>query len=181
MTKAAHGLSTGDVIHIQNHATNTAANRIARVTVLTSSTFSLQDLDGDDIAGNGIGGGTGYFYTASKIPLCVDFRNAILHVATAGTATLTVKVGASSGKSASSIDSPDFADTQAVANLFDFIQLIDLEDASPLDGDDGVAFAGADAIRKFEANINASRWISCIISAWTQGAVTVTLLLTDNQ
>lgn len=57
---AAHGLMNGDFVHITGHATNTAANGIRRVTVLTATTFSLQTPDtGANVAGVGVGGATG--------------------------------------------------------------------------------------------------------------------------
>lgn len=50
-TSAAHGLSTGDTVRIANHATNTNANGVWTVTVLTSTTFSILEV------GNGAGTG----------------------------------------------------------------------------------------------------------------------------
>lgn len=53
-TSTSHGLSTGDKVAIGYVAGNTAANGVFAVTVLTSTTFSLQDVrEGTDIAGNG--------------------------------------------------------------------------------------------------------------------------------
>ena len=39
ITKASHGLATGDLILIYGHTTNIAANGIRKVTVVSSSTF----------------------------------------------------------------------------------------------------------------------------------------------
>jgi hypothetical protein len=52
-TSAAHGLSTGDTVLIQNHGTNTNANGTHTVTVTGSTTFTIP------VGGNGVGGATG--------------------------------------------------------------------------------------------------------------------------
>jgi hypothetical protein len=59
-TSAPHNLTTGDVVSIQGHQVNTSANRMAVVTVLSATTFSISDyLLGGTVAGVGIGGATG--------------------------------------------------------------------------------------------------------------------------
>jgi len=52
-TSAVHGLTTGDVVEIANHAVNLNANGVWTVTVVTTTTFSIPQ------AGNGTGGATG--------------------------------------------------------------------------------------------------------------------------
>lgn len=56
VTRASHGLTTGDTVVITGHTTNTNANGTWEVNVLTSSTFELTGS-----VGNGVGGGTGTF------------------------------------------------------------------------------------------------------------------------
>jgi len=56
VTKASHGLTTGDTVVCTGHATNTNANGTWEVNVLTSSTFELTGS-----VGNGVGGSTGTF------------------------------------------------------------------------------------------------------------------------
>jgi hypothetical protein len=52
-TSAAHGYTSGDVVEILNHTTNTNANGTWVVTVVSSTTFSIPQ------PGNGTGGATG--------------------------------------------------------------------------------------------------------------------------
>lgn len=70
-TSAAHGYTTGDVVVIGGHATNTAANGTWQVGTTTSTTFQLLTLlDANNSTGNGVGGATGYavdITTASTI------------------------------------------------------------------------------------------------------------------
>lgn len=60
MTKAGHGLVTGDTIIVNGHTTNTNANGVWDVTVL-GDTFTLLNADGTNSVGNGVGGATGTF------------------------------------------------------------------------------------------------------------------------
>lgn len=53
-TSTPHGMATGDVANIRDVSGNTAANGLFFVTVLSTTTFSLQDyIAGSDVAGNG--------------------------------------------------------------------------------------------------------------------------------
>lgn len=56
ITRASHGLTTGDTVVITGHTTNTNANGTWEVNVLTSSTFELVGS-----VGNGVGGASGTF------------------------------------------------------------------------------------------------------------------------
>lgn len=74
ITKAAHGLATGDTAIVNGHTVNTKANGVWTVTQLTVDTFSL-----DGSVGNGVGGATG---TIRK------FTNAVVTLAAACTANV---------------------------------------------------------------------------------------------
>ena len=51
-TSSSHNFSTGDRVLIQGDTSNTTANGIYKVTVLSDDTFSLQDeFTGEDIVG----------------------------------------------------------------------------------------------------------------------------------
>jgi hypothetical protein len=60
MTKAGHGLATGDTIIVNGHTTNTNANGVWDVTV-SGDDFTLLNADGSNSVGNGVGGATGTF------------------------------------------------------------------------------------------------------------------------
>lgn len=86
-----------------------------------------------------------------------------------GDANLTVKFQSSDAENA-----PDFSAAQSVTNEWDYIEIIDTEDGSTVDGDDGIAASNADVYRKFQANIDAARWVNAQVSARSAGEVTVT-------
>lgn len=70
VTTGAHGLATGDRVSIQGHTVNTNANGTYQITVLSTTTFSLQnDTDGADRAGNGVGGADGTIMDLEQITL----------------------------------------------------------------------------------------------------------------
>lgn len=59
-TAVAHGFTTGDIVSITGHVTNTAANGIWAITAASASVFSLTDpITGGNAVGNGVGGATG--------------------------------------------------------------------------------------------------------------------------
>lgn len=107
-----------------------------------------------------------------------DFRNAVISVATDGgaDANLTVKMCGSIEDTA-----PTVTSAQSVTNMYEFIQMIDLEDASSVDGDTGFAVAGADDYRMYELNINALKWLTARVTARSAGEVTVKIRLFNNQ
>jgi hypothetical protein len=51
--------------------------------------------------------------------------------------------------------------------MWDFIEVVDLEDGTAIDGDTGVAVATADDYRLFSANIDGMRWINARVTART--------------
>lgn len=59
LTVTSHGYTTGDTIYVTAHGTNTNANGCWEITVIDANTFSLQNADGSDSVGNGIGGASG--------------------------------------------------------------------------------------------------------------------------
>ena len=59
-TSTAHGFTNGDLVFIDGHATNTAANGFWVITAASGSVFSLTTPAGTNAVGNGVGGATGY-------------------------------------------------------------------------------------------------------------------------
>ena len=107
-----------------------------------------------------------------------DFRTAIITVATDGgaDADLTLKFVGSVDEIA-----PDFSAAQSVTNLYDFIQVVDLEDGSPINGDDGFIVATGDNYKIYEVNINALKYMTARVTARLEGEVTVKVYLVNNQ
>jgi hypothetical protein len=113
----------------------------------------------------------------SKILDVSDFQHIVLSFATdgGGDAALTAKVVGSIEDTA-----PDFTAAQSVANMYDFIQMKDLEDGSSIDGDTGFAVATADDYRLFAVNVDNLKWLAVRITARTQGELTVKAFVSTN-
>ena len=127
-------------------------------------------LDAKAVAGAGI-----------AIP-CEDFRHAIFFVATDGgsDAALTLKFQGSIGKDIGVVNrdtAPAFASAASVTNMWDYIEVIDLESGAAIDGDTGISVATADDYRQLEANINGLKFLCARVTARTEGEVTVLVKL----
>lgn len=99
-----------------------------------------------------------------------DFRHLVVEFITdgGGDAALTVKF-------AGSIEDtmPSFDSAQALANMFDYIEVVDMQNGSAIDGDTGVSVATADDYRIFAVNCDGLKWFNAIVTARTAGEVTV--------
>lgn len=177
VTKATHGLATGDVIIISGHATNIAVNGTWKITVINSSTFKIADINtGVFVNGSGAGAGSGgIMCTAPKMPLVSDFNNAEISITTAGTATLTMKIAGSLGNIDGS--SPNFGATVSASNRYTFLGAYDVSNGSFYDGATGIAVAGTDIAQLFKVNTAGQKFLTVIPTAWTQGSMTIKVML----
>lgn len=184
ITKTAHGYSTGDLIMIQGHSTNVAANGIFKIVVLTSSTFALYDYNTNlPVAGSGAGAGSGgVMVIAPKILYCADWRNIILAIDTSGSFNGTIKLAGSLGKPVSNShgDTPNFGATISASNPYSLMQIIPYDTATPVNGATGITSAGTDLHNTYEVNINALKYFCPLLTAWTAGTITLKGLVSDN-
>mgnify|MGYP003394289385 CR=1 FL=1 len=100
--------------------------------------------------------------------LVSDYETITVSFATANSGSMTVKCAGSLSET-----SPTWTSAQSVSNMYDFIQMVDLNDGSTLDGDTGVVLTGTDDFRQFEINVNGLKWLTFRVTAWAAGNVTV--------
>lgn len=115
-----------------------------------------------------------------KVILVSDFRHKEIVVATAGlTAGHSIEVQV---QGSFEIDQPDFSSAPSIDNLWDFVQCINHEDFSPIDGDTGIIFADSNDVGFFSLNVNGLRWISLKVSAINDptSSVTAKILLSND-
>lgn len=98
-----------------------------------------------------------------------DYRSITFMVATTGSANMTIKFAGSLQE-----DKPDLEAAQSQSNLWDHIEVVDLQDGSAIDGDTGIAFAGTDDVRMFEANVNGLIWFGAHLTARSAGSAEIT-------
>jgi hypothetical protein len=104
--------------------------------------------------------------TGAGVAMLVEnFDHLALTLASDTNATFTVKVQGSH-----SVAEPAWESAQSATNLWDYVQVKDIEDNSAIDGDTGIAFT-VDDVRQFELNCNGLRWINVIVTAYTDGNI----------
>lgn len=97
-----------------------------------------------------------------------DYKILVVSLNTANNANFTIKFQGSILD-----DVPDFSAAQSVANPWDYIEVLDLEDGTAIDGDVGIAAAGVDDHRLFQVNVDGLKWFNATITAYSAGAITV--------
>lgn len=99
--------------------------------------------------------------------LVEDWDTIVVAFATDNNANLTVKAQGSIQE-----EKPDFASAQADDNIWDYVQMKDLEDNSSVDGDTGFAVTGTDDTKQYEVNVSGLRWFTLNVTARSAGDVT---------
>ena len=105
-----------------------------------------------------------------------DFEHITFALAGSNTSVLTVKLQGSLGNTA-----PTFSTAKALGNEWDYVQAVNYEDGSPLDGDTGIVFT-ADDVRQFAADVEGLDFISFEIptAGHTTGSVTPKVVCYSN-
>ena len=124
-----------------------------------------------------------YLHTATSTegssgPICVaGFRHKTLTIASTGISgdSYTVKVQGGIGNAA---EAPDFSAAQSPSNIWDYIQIIDLQNGAAVNGDTGVTMTTND-VRLFAVNVDTLSFVGATISGKTDaddsGKITVIL------
>jgi len=106
--------------------------------------------------------------TATDGAMIAGAENVIVQIVAKNSANGTIKFAGSLAE-----ENPDFSQPATADNPYAFVQVIDLQDGSSIDGNTGVNITG-DGVRLFEVNINALRWLSLNVNV-TAGAFDVTI------
>jgi len=180
LTSNAHGLKVDDIIQLTTSTTLPAGISLTTdyyIIDVTTNTFKIAATPGGtaiDVTGTGTG--THTFHLKGKAMMVLGYRHVVLRYLTTGTATHTVKVQGST-----QTDLPQFSAASSAANPHGYLQIIDLEDASAVDGDDGIAVAGTDDLRQFEVNTNGVTWLCANVTSWTAGKLVLNVTGYSNQ
>ena len=115
--------------------------------------------------------------TGTGTPYSVpDMMHLMLTLSSQSSANFTIKFQGSFSDTV-----PDFSAAQSATNRWDYVQVRDLQNNSAIDGDTGVAFAGTDDVRQFEANVNGLKWICATVTARSAGSVNLALQTFSNE
>jgi hypothetical protein len=69
--------------------------------------------------------------------------------------------------------STGFATSSTYLNRWDYIESVDTQDGSSIDGDTGFTFSSSSDVRQFELNVNDFRYISAVATSYTGGTAYV--------
>ncbi len=97
-----------------------------------------------------------------------DQHDIVVSLDTTGSTNATIKFQGSLQETM-----PDFNASQSPTNQWAYIQMVDLNDGSAINGSTGIALSGTDANRMLEANTNGLRWFNAVVTAYVAGAITV--------
>lgn len=97
-----------------------------------------------------------------------SFRHFVLAIVTANSANFTIKIQGSIQTT-----QPTWTSASTPANQWNYVQALDLNDQSVVNGSAGVSATGTDINRQLEVNTNGLRWVNVIITAYAAGNITV--------
>lgn len=198
LTASAHGLKNGDMVVLTTSGTLPAGLAVTTVYWVidkTTNTFKLSafsvpfyttDVAAEkytavDITDTGSGTHTFTMHSVGRNIAVEDFRHMVLSFHGASSANMTVKFQGSIGKSIADPDAaPDFSASQSPTNKWDYVEIVDLEDGTLIDGDTGIPQTGTNDNRTLEINVNGLKWINAVVTAWAAGNTTITYRLFNN-
>ena len=181
VTCTGHGFVTGDKIRVTTSAgdlpAGLAINTDYYVVKIGANTFYLNSTPSDDTASRiditDAGTGTHTLHLKSRVIDVDDFRHATLSWHTANSFNATTKVQGSRQEDV------DFEAAASATNRWDYIQVINNEDGSTVDGDTGISptVAGTDDNFEFAVNVDGMKLLCLDVSSWTAGTLAATLSL----
>jgi len=172
ITSAAHGLQNGNMVQLTTTDTLPAGLAVSTnyyVINTATNTFKLSATPGGsavDITDTGTG--THTFHLKGKVIYTGDWKDISVSLHFSSTPTMTVKFQGSIAD-----DAPDFNAAQSPTNRWDYIDVVDLQNGTSIDGDTGVACAGTADDRLFEVNVNNLAYMTVAITSYTAGYLDV--------
>ena len=109
-------------------------------------------------AANGAANGAGLVMEVS------DFRHLILALNTTGNGAMVINVQGSIQEA-----KPTFTSAASPTNQWTYLQIVNLDDQSVVNGTAGITLTGTDINKMYEINTNGIKWVNLIISSWTAG------------
>jgi len=112
-----------------------------------------------------------------------DYAILSCYITTTNTPALTLKFAGSIDELAPDLDldqnSP--SSTASSTAIWDYVEVVDLEDGNTIDGDTGLSWTGTSDTRLIEVNTNLLKWLTADITSYTTGSTTVKCRPANNQ
>lgn len=172
-TSNAHGLQEGDLVHLTTSGTDLPAGlAISTDYYIISATVNTFQLSltprGSAVDITDDGTGTHTFHLKGKVIFIGSYRHNELNLDFSNSPAMTIKVQGSIQEDV------DFNASRSAGNRWDYVEIVDLEDGSTIDGDTGITVAAADH-RNLEVNINGLQMLTVVVTSWTTGSLGATI------
>lgn len=172
LTSNGHGLSKGDIVKLtvtteEGDALPTGLSeaKVYYVQNPDTNTFELSEtIDGASVEFSDNGQGTFTYWLKGKVIFVADFVDVVLAMHTKDNASLTFKIYGSIAESM-----PNFFLAKDEDNIWDTVQVKDLEDNAGVDGDTGITIAGTDDVKQFAVNTAGLNYLTAEITSFTAG------------
>lgn len=168
ITSSVHGLKNDDIVQLTTDTTLPAGLSLSTtyyIIEVTADTFKLALTPGGvAVSITDTGTGIHTFHLKGHALLVRGFRHLVFDFIGTDTAVYTLNIQGSNSE-----DKPNFENAASLTNRWDYVQVIDLENATTIDGDVGIAVIANEKGRQFEVNTNGITWLCANITAWTTG------------
>lgn len=114
--------------------------------------------------------------TSTVVVPVTDFMNIQLSVTSAGNANLTLKIKGSTQKA-----QPTFTSAAAVGNQWDYVAFYNYSTGVLTAGATGLVFTGTNLFPNLLVNVDGLNWLTCEVSGFAAGTVTVDMSAMTNQ
>jgi hypothetical protein len=105
-----------------------------------------------------------------------DYRYIALMLTATSTPTSTIKFACSNQDEA-----PNFSKTASASNHWDYVDVIDTQSNTSIDGDTGISFTASNDVRNLIVNTELCTWFSAKISSYESGSTTLKIKTAVNQ
>lgn len=110
-------------------------------------------------------------------PVRIDsYRFIALMLTATSTPTSTIKFACSNQDTP-----PNFSNVASASNHWDYVDVIDSQSDTSIDGDTGISFTSTNDVRNLIVNIEVCTWFSAQISSYTSGTTTLKMKPATNQ
>lgn len=170
---AAHGFTIGDKLQGTTATTLPAGLSLLTnyyvISIPSTTTFKLSaTLGGPSVDATDTGTGTHTYHLKGRMIYVGDYSHIDLSVNFTTTPTMTVKF-----QSTSQRDDIDCSLAQSATNRWDYADVSGSQNGTSIDGDTGIAVAGAVDNVIVEVNTSGKQYVSADITAWTAGKLSV--------
>jgi len=172
ISSIAHGLQNGDIVQFTTSDTlpdGLSLDTNYYVRDATVDTFKVSATpDGPEVDIIDEGTGTHTYHLKGRAVYVADWEHIVVSLHFISSPTMTIKFQGSLADTC-----PDFNADPSYTNRWSYVEVIDMNNGTAIDGNTGVSCAGVEDNRLFEVNVSALKWLSVVITDYTAGRLDV--------